>query len=144
MGRARFHVYPSHHVELSQLLAKRIDGYVKFVRLIHNVIYRMQLAIRDIKAAPAFKLQHPELPIPDIIIHAQPPHYPDEQYAYLPLKVTHGQLQAFLLQSKPVTAGLSHLLLHCPCAHVVDRPGLTWHELLLIISGLHTPTTVNH
>ena len=37
----------------NEAVCLRIDGYVNFVRLIHNIIYRMQLAIRDIKAAPA-------------------------------------------------------------------------------------------
>ena len=38
-GKARFHFYHAHHVELSHLVARRVDGYVKFVRLIHNIIY---------------------------------------------------------------------------------------------------------
>ena len=42
------------------------------------------------------------------------------------------QLREFLLHANPVTAGLSHLLLHCPCTHVVDGPGPTWHELFLL------------
>ena len=131
-GKARFHFYHAYHVDLSEILAKRVDRYVNFVRLIHNVIYRMQLAIREVKAAPAFKMLHPELAIPDYILHQQPSHYLNADYDYLPLKVTQQQLQSHLDESKPVITGLSHLLVHCRCAHLVDHPGLTWYELFLL------------
>ena len=82
-GKARFHFYHTFHVQLSELLAKRVDGYVKFVHLIHNIIYRMHLAIRSVKAKPAFKMQHPEFAIPDYILHRPPSHHPE------PLTITY-------------------------------------------------------
>ena len=75
--KARFTIYHCYHIELSQLLAKRLDGYVEFLRLIHNIIYRMHTATSDVKAATAFRLQHPELTIPERVTQPQPSHYPD-------------------------------------------------------------------
>ena len=102
------------------------------MQLIHNIIYRVQLAIRAVKATPAFKMQHPGLAIPDYILHQPPSYYPDAIYDYLPLKITQQQCQVHLSDSKPVITGLSHLLLNFRCTHVVDQPGLTWHELFLL------------
>ena len=98
----------------------------------------MQFAIRDVKAAPAFKLQHPELTMPKLIAHTQPSHYLDANYKTLDFKVTQHQLQTFLSRSEPVTAGLSHSLTHCYFTHMNNAHGLTWYELILL-SAACTP-----
>ena len=95
----------------------------------------MQSAIHEVKAAPTFKLQHPELTMPQFITHGQPDHFPDESYKPLEFKVTQLQLAEFLAHSQPVTAGLSHLFSCCTFAHMVDTPGLTWYELYLLAAA---------
>ena len=81
--KARFNFYHAYHIELSQLLANRQEGYVAFMRLAHNITYRIQSAIQQVKASPAFQLHHPELTMPRFVTHAQPDHFPAESYAPL-------------------------------------------------------------
>ena len=111
--------------------------------LVHNIIYHMQSAIQEVKATPAFKLQHPELAMPQFITHVQPDHFPAEGYEPLKFKVTQLQLAEFLAHSQPVTAGLSHLFrlyLHAcggyPRTHLV--------RTLPFSCCLHAATTITH
>ena len=116
--KARFNFYNSYHIELSQLLAKCQEGYITFMRHIHNIIYRMQSAIQHVKSTPAFRLQHPEQVMPRFITHVPPDHYPGSSFQPLELKGYTIAVDRFSCEVKTSHRWivLSPYLLHF-CAH---------------------------
>ena len=53
---------------------------------------RMQVAIREVKASPAFKIEHPELSMPAFVTNEPPDSFPHAIHEALDLKAAQMQL----------------------------------------------------
>ena len=140
---ARSLFYDDRHIQLSEVLVKRVANYTKFVQAIHDIIYRVYIASQALRKAQLTVTPASNPNVDKWITHAVPEFHHDELPRPLDVKVPPATMNSYLEGTSDTIRGLAKFLLTTKFSFAVTHPGITWYELyLLALAHTSQPTDI--
>ena len=137
--QARRDYVPARILKLADYLTWRIHHYTLLVASIHKIIVRMHLAAQQLRAQPAFLLQHPladrrrtKLLACKILTYPVVNTSQQDDSITLTCTTTQTVVDSYLSSANSLMQGMWKFLTQCRFSNLgPQQPGCTWPELLL-------------